>query len=88
MIATYVIKRLIREEKIYEIPANMELGSREGMQTLDQALADLVRSGIVTQEEAVMKTSNPVKLNELLRIQQESSRFQTSGEAMALHNPV
>ena len=75
MIATYVVKRLIREEKIYEIPANMELGSREGMQTLDQALADLVRSGIVTQEEAVMKTSNPVKLNELLRIQQESSRF-------------
>jgi len=88
MIATYVVKRLIREEKIYEIPANMELGSREGMQTLDQALADLVRSGIVTQEEAVMKTSNPVKLNELLRIQQEASRFQTSGEAMALHNPV
>ncbi len=88
MIATCVIKRLIREEKIYEIPANMELGSREGMQTLDQALADLVRSGIVTQEEAVMKTSNPVKLNELLRIQQESSRLQTSGEAMALHNPV
>ncbi|GAI95506.1 unnamed protein product, partial [marine sediment metagenome] len=52
MIATSVIKRLIREEKIYEIPTNMELGSREGMQTLDQALADLVRSGIVTQEEA------------------------------------
>jgi len=88
MIATSVIKRLIREEKIYEIPTNMELGSREGMQTLDQALADLVRSGIVTQEEAVMKTSNPVKLNELLRIQQESSRFQTSGEAMTLHNSV
>jgi len=85
MIATSVIKRLIREEKIYEIPTNMELGSREGMQTLDQALAELVRSGIVTQEEAVMKTSNPVKLNELLRIQQGASRFQTSGEAMALH---
>ena len=73
MIATYVIKRLIREEKIYEIPANMELGSREGMQTLDQALADLVRSGIVAEEEAVMKSSNPVELQQFLQFQNEAT---------------
>ena len=67
MLATSVIRRLIREEKIYEIPANIEMGILEGMQTLDQALADLVRNGIVSPEEAMMKSSNPVKLNELLQ---------------------
>jgi len=88
MIATSVVRRLIRDEKIYEIPANMELGMREGMQTLDQALADLVRNGIVSQEEATMKTSNPVKLHELLRFQHEASRPQILGGAVALHNPT
>lgn len=67
MLANSVIRRLIREEKIYEIPANIEMGILEGMQTLDQALADLVRSGIVSQEEAMMKSNDPRKLNELLQ---------------------
>ena len=67
MLATSVIRRLIREEKLYEIPANIEMGRLEGMQTLDQALADLVRNGEVSQEEAVTKSSSPVKLNGLLQ---------------------
>jgi hypothetical protein len=33
---------------------------------MDQAVADLVRRNIVTQEEALMKSSNPKKLSELL----------------------
>jgi twitching motility protein PilT len=67
MLATNVIRRLIREEKIYEILPNVELGTREGMQTLDQALADLVRKNIVAREEALIKSSNPAKLIELLQ---------------------
>jgi len=75
MIATSVVRRLIRDEKIFEIPPNMELGSREGMQTLDQALADLVRSGIVPQEEAMMKSSDPGKLNKLLQLKNGAPTF-------------
>ena len=75
MIATGVVRKLIREEKIYEIPANMEMGAREGAQTMDQALADLVRRNIVTQEEAMMKSSNPRKLNDLLQLQHQPSVF-------------
>ena len=45
----------------------MELGNREGARILEQTLADLVRSGIVTQEEAMTKSSNPRKLSELLQ---------------------
>jgi twitching motility protein PilT len=69
MIASNVIRRLIRDEKIFEIASNLEVGSKEGMQTLDQALVDLVRRNIVSSQEALRKSSNPAKLQELLPVQ-------------------
>ena len=72
MLVNSVIKRLIRDEKIHEISANLEMGRLEGMQTLDQALADLVKSGIVSKEEAMMKTSNPAKLSEFLHVEHDA----------------
>jgi twitching motility protein PilT len=77
MLAISVIRRLIREEKVFEIPANIEMGRLEGMQTLNQALADLVKRGAVTKEDALMRSSNPVKLSELLGLQHETSRLET-----------
>ncbi len=75
MLATSVVRRFIRDEKLYEIPPNMEMGSKEGAQTLDQALADLVKRNIVTLEEAIMKSSNPVKLQKSLQPQGEATTF-------------
>ncbi|MCK4354436.1 MAG: PilT/PilU family type 4a pilus ATPase [Dehalococcoidia bacterium] len=72
MIANNVIRRLIREDEAFEIPANIEMSIKEGMQTLDQALADLVRRNTVTIEEAMMKSSNPRRLSELLHHCEES----------------
>jgi len=69
MVANSVIRRLIRDEKIFEIPSSIEVGSQEGMQTLDQALADLVRRNIVSSQEALKKSSNPAKLQALLQVQ-------------------
>ena len=68
MIASNVIRRLIRDEKLFEIPPNLELGSKEGMQSLNQALLDLVRRNIVSAQEALRKSSNPAKLQELLPV--------------------
>jgi twitching motility protein PilT len=67
MLGTSVIRRLIRDEKVYEIAANIEMGRLEGMQTLDQALADLVKEGSVTADDAMSKSTNPRRLNELIR---------------------
>jgi twitching motility protein PilT len=72
LLANNVIKRLIREEKIHEIGPSLEMGTLEGMHTLDQALADLVRSGVVAKEEAVRKTSSPVKLAKLLQADRDT----------------
>ena len=67
MLANSVVRRLIREEKIHEIGPSLEMGKLEGMRTLDQALAELVKSGIVSKEEAMKKASSPVKLTKLLQ---------------------
>jgi len=72
LLANSVIKRLIREEKIHEIGPSLEMGTLEGMHTLDQALADLVKSGVVAKEEAVRKTSSPVKLAKLLQADRDT----------------
>ena len=73
MLATSVIRRLIRDEKIYEIHPNIEMGKLEGAQTLDQALADLVGRNVVTLEEAIMRSSNPTKLQQSLQFQHEAT---------------
>jgi twitching motility protein PilT len=66
MLANNVIRRHIRDHKIFEIPPNIEMGSREGMQTLEMAMAELVRNGVISREDATLKSSNPARLNELL----------------------
>ncbi len=67
MLVNNVIRRHIRDHKIFEILPNIEMGTREGMQTLDMAMATLVVSGAVAQESAMLKTSSTAKLNEWLQ---------------------
>lgn len=67
MLGTSVIRRLIRDEKVYEITSNIEMGKLEGMQTMDQALVELVRASHITEDDALTKSSNPRRLTELLR---------------------
>jgi twitching motility protein PilT len=79
MLATGVIRKLIREEKTYEIPPNIEMGELEGMQTLDQALAELVKKEAISTEEALMKSSNPAKLRKFIGPGCEELIFQNNG---------
>jgi twitching motility protein PilT len=52
-------RNLIREAKIHQLPSVMQTGQKQGMQTLDMALQDLVARGAITREEAQAKSSNP-----------------------------
>jgi twitching motility protein PilT len=49
------LAHLIREGKTYQIPSVIQTGRREGMQTMDQAIVDLLKQGAVTSEEAYDK---------------------------------
>jgi len=89
MIANSVIRRLIREQRVFELPRNMEFSTEEeGMHTLGQELADLVRNGIVSREDAMMKSSDPVKLNQLLPFENEAQSLQTQNGAEFVQNPT
>jgi twitching motility protein PilT len=52
MVATPAIRNLIREAKIHQIPSMIQTGLREGMQSLDLHLRDLVKTGKITRETA------------------------------------
>jgi len=73
MTGNSAVKNLVREGKTFELHSVMQLSSAEGMQTLDQALAELVKRKIVTLEEAKMKSSHPDRLKKLLEFQQYST---------------
>jgi len=67
MVANNVMRKLIREGKTFEMVPNMELGAPEGMLSMDQALAELVKTGVVAQAEAMMRSSNPARLEAFLQ---------------------
>ena len=66
MPATEGIRRIIREGKLGEIAVNLEQGAAEGKQSMNQALADLVKRKIVVREDALMKSGNPARLKEMI----------------------
>jgi twitching motility protein PilT len=66
MIANAAVRNLIRDERTFELHNVMQLCSNEGMRTLDEALANLVKGQMVTLEEALKKSSNQQQLKGLL----------------------
>jgi twitching motility protein PilT len=68
LIITSAMSSLIRDGKTYQIPSQMTIGKKLGMQTLNDSLIDLVKRDIVTPEEAYLKC---VDKDELLRRMKE-----------------
>ena len=68
MLASTAVTNLIREGKTFELPTMMQMSKSMGMQILDQDLAYLVKRGIVTREEAMLKTSHGERLAKLIEM--------------------
>ncbi len=65
LIATPAIRNLIREGKTHQIYSTMQAGSKQGMHTMDQHLADLVRTGKITYEVGLEKCHHMEDFNRL-----------------------
>ena len=52
MLGTPAIRNLIRENKVPQMYSAIQTGQQAGMQTMDQALMELVHRGLVSREEA------------------------------------
>jgi len=61
LIATPAVRNLIREAKTYQIPSMMQTGKKYGMQTLDDAIMDLLHRGWIDPDEAYNKCVDKAK---------------------------
>ena len=62
MVGTSAIRNLIRENKISLMYSSIQTGSAMGMQTMDQCLATLYKSGKISSEEARINAVNPSQI--------------------------
>ncbi|MGB0560949.1 MAG: type IV pilus twitching motility protein PilT [Spirulinaceae cyanobacterium] len=66
MIVTPAIANLIRDGKTSQMYSSIQTGMKMGMQTMEQALAELVKSGTVAFEDALGKSGKPDELQRLV----------------------
>nr|WP_195969274.1 type IV pilus twitching motility protein PilT [Cellulomonas hominis] len=65
LVATPAIRNLIREGKTHQIYSAMQAGAQQGMHTMDQHLAELVKSGAITYEVGLEKCHHIEDYNRL-----------------------
>ena len=66
MITNPAIRNLIREKKAYQIDLVIETSSQEGMTTLNHSLANLIKNGEISLENAEIYSLNPSELKILV----------------------
>lgn len=68
MLATHAIRNLIRRGDDHQLRAHIETARAEGMMTMEQSLAELVRSGRVSRETAFDHSHHPDDLQRHLSL--------------------
>lgn len=66
LINNTAVANLIREKRTYELNTVIETGSQHGMIDMNRCLADLVRKGEITAENAYLYSLNPKSLEKLI----------------------
>ncbi|MFA5239170.1 MAG: PilT/PilU family type 4a pilus ATPase, partial [Phycisphaerae bacterium] len=66
LLCTVAVRNCIRENRIYEIANIIETSRSLGMQNMDTSIADMCFKGFIGKEEAVMKSTNPGKMEKTL----------------------
>jgi twitching motility protein PilT len=56
------VRNLIRQGKIEQVYSFMQTGSKRGMQTMEQSLAELVSKRLITVEQAISRSTRPEQL--------------------------
>jgi len=67
LVPTMAIRNLIREDKIHQIYSSMQTGQDDtGMQTMNQSLLGLVKTGVLSKQDAVDNSTMPDELTKML----------------------
>ncbi|MFH1147381.1 MAG: type IV pilus twitching motility protein PilT [Pseudomonadota bacterium] len=71
LIATPAVRNLIREGKSYQIPSSMQTGKKFGMQTLDDAIMDLLNKGWIDPTAAYNNCMNKEKFRQFAKADED-----------------
>jgi twitching motility protein PilT len=77
LVNTASVAKLLENDRLEKLPAAIELGAGDGMQSFDQTLLKLVEAGVITQPEAFAHAPNPEALKMKLQgvVLTETSRI-------------
>ncbi|HWY41245.1 MAG TPA: PilT/PilU family type 4a pilus ATPase [Chthoniobacterales bacterium] len=64
---TPAVANVIRESRTYMLPGIIQTGKKQGMQLMDDALAELHLRGLISAEEAVASAEQKMEMREQLR---------------------
>jgi twitching motility protein PilT len=67
LVVTPAIANLIREAKTFQIPGMLQVGKKYGMQTLDDAIMDLLNKKMISPEDAYARCIDKAKFRPLLK---------------------
>ena len=62
MINTPTVRKLMEKNLLEKLPAAIETGTEDGMQTFNQAVYNLIKTGAITEEEGLLRAGNPETL--------------------------
>jgi len=84
MLCTSAVRNCIRENRIYEIPNIIETSRKLGMHNMDYSIADMCSKGYISREDAIMRLTNPGKLDKMLAADKQFKAVQLPKEVPAL----
>ncbi|MBI4379377.1 MAG: type IV pilus twitching motility protein PilT [Nitrospinae bacterium] len=67
LIVTPAVSNLIREEKTFQIPSAIQTGKKYGMQSLDDAILDLLNKGWISSDDAYDKSIEKQRFAQFLK---------------------
>ena len=74
LVSTQPVQALIREKKTFQLGSVIQTGRKDGMQTMDESILHLVRTGAIDVEDAASHLSNRELLGSLGRPGASSNR--------------
>jgi len=66
LLANAAVRNLIREAKAHQITSVLQTSTNEGMESMDQCLARLYKTGYITYEDAMERSVHPEELKKLM----------------------
>ena len=65
LLANDAVRNVIRDGKNHELYSLLQLGSQQGMRTMDDSLAELIGKYVITLEEALTRSLHPEQLTKM-----------------------